>query len=189
MSIWSSALMVAAVWWRRRRRAGAARQQEARSLVDRTSIGQSIALPRRGRRVAFVAVAARSAMLRLTRASRGPSARAHCARRRRKSSSRAAPLDDGAVLATTCLSTWPGLSSTVPGTSPRPLRVGAHHFGGEITTYTELLNEARAEALLRLKMSAASEGATAVLAVRISTTSLPGGASELLAYGSAVKLS
>ena len=62
-------------------------------------------------------------------------------------------------------------------------------FGGEITTYTELLNEARAEALLRLKQSAASEGANAVLAVRISTTSLPGGASELLAYGSAAKLS
>ena len=62
-------------------------------------------------------------------------------------------------------------------------------FGGEITTYTELLNEARAEALLRLKTSAATEGANAVLAVRISTTSLPGGASELLAYGSAVKLS
>ena len=62
-------------------------------------------------------------------------------------------------------------------------------FGGEITTYTELLNEARAEALLRLKQSASTEGANAVLAVRISTTSLPGGASELLAYGSAVKLS
>ena len=61
-------------------------------------------------------------------------------------------------------------------------------FGGEITTYTELLNEAREEALLRLRDAAVAEGASGVVAVRISTTSLPGGASELLAYGTAVEL-
>ena len=58
-------------------------------------------------------------------------------------------------------------------------------FGGEITTYTELLNEARAEAQHRLREAAVAEGANAVVAVRINTTSLPGGASELLAYGTA----
>ena len=47
-------------------------------------------------------------------------------------------------------------------------------FGGEITTYTELLDEARAEALLRLRQAAVVEGANGVVAVRISTTTLQG---------------
>ena len=60
--------------------------------------------------------------------------------------------------------------------------------GGELTGYTELLNEARTEALERMKRQAHSVGANAVVNVRFSTSSVAQGAAELFAYGTAVKV-
>jgi uncharacterized protein YbjQ (UPF0145 family) len=60
--------------------------------------------------------------------------------------------------------------------------------GGELKGYTELLNEARDEALERMVQQAESVGANAVLNVRFSTSSITQGAAELLAYGTAVVL-
>ena len=55
--------------------------------------------------------------------------------------------------------------------------------GGELKAYTELLMEARNEALGRMMMDAAQRGANAVVNVRFATSSVAGGAAELFAYG------
>ena len=60
--------------------------------------------------------------------------------------------------------------------------------GGEIKEYTEMLTEARNEALLRMKAEATDQGADAVVNVRFITSQVMSGAAELLAYGTAVKL-
>lgn len=60
--------------------------------------------------------------------------------------------------------------------------------GGELTSYTELLQEARLEAVDRMKQEAAQLGANAIVNVRFSTSSVAQGASELYAYGTAVKV-
>ena len=60
--------------------------------------------------------------------------------------------------------------------------------GGELTGYTELLNESRQEALDRMQQQARSIGANAVVNIRFSTSNITAGASELLAYGTAVVL-
>ena len=59
-------------------------------------------------------------------------------------------------------------------------------IGGELKGYTELLHEARSEALQRMQEEAASLGANAVVNVRFSTSSVAQGAAELFAYGTAV---
>lgn len=61
--------------------------------------------------------------------------------------------------------------------------------GGELQGYTELLAEARREAIDRLVAEAEARGADAVVNIRLSTASITGGAAEILAYGTAVKLS
>lgn len=61
-------------------------------------------------------------------------------------------------------------------------------FGGELRGYTELLQEAREEAVDRMKQQAEAVGANAVLNVRFSTSSVTQGAAELFAYGTAVIL-
>ena len=61
--------------------------------------------------------------------------------------------------------------------------------GGELTEYTDMMGSARATAMSRMKAEAAALGADAVINVRYMTTSVVGTASELLAYGTAVKLS
>ncbi|HJN84749.1 MAG TPA: YbjQ family protein [Patescibacteria group bacterium] len=61
--------------------------------------------------------------------------------------------------------------------------------GGEISEYTKLQAEAREEALKRMKDDAERVGADAVVNVRIQTAMIMQGASEMLAYGTAVKLS
>lgn len=58
--------------------------------------------------------------------------------------------------------------------------------GGELRGYTELLEEARRDALRRMVEDAKSQGANAVVNVRLSTSSVTSGASELYAYGTAV---
>lgn len=60
--------------------------------------------------------------------------------------------------------------------------------GGEIHDYTKLLAESREQALDRMVDEAKSLGADAVINVRFSTSMLAHGAAELLAYGTAVKL-
>jgi len=61
-------------------------------------------------------------------------------------------------------------------------------FGGELKGYTELLCEAREEAVERMKAQATSIGADAILNVRFSTSSVAQGAAEIYVYGSAVEL-
>jgi uncharacterized protein YbjQ (UPF0145 family) len=58
--------------------------------------------------------------------------------------------------------------------------------GGELTGYTELLSEAREEAVSRMLKQAETVGANAVVNVRFSTSSVTAGAAELFAYGTAV---
>lgn len=58
--------------------------------------------------------------------------------------------------------------------------------GGELKGYTELLNDARNQALQRMLEQATQLGANAVVNVRFSTSSISQGAAELFAYGTAV---
>lgn len=58
--------------------------------------------------------------------------------------------------------------------------------GGELRGYSELLSESRDEAIERMLKQAGSKGANAVVSVRFATSSVAQGASEILAYGSAV---
>ena len=60
--------------------------------------------------------------------------------------------------------------------------------GGELKGYTELLHEAREEAIERMRQQAQSLGANAVVNVRFSTSSVAQGAAELFAYGTAVRV-
>jgi len=60
--------------------------------------------------------------------------------------------------------------------------------GGEITSYTELLTEARQIAIARLVQEALKLDADAVVNLRFTTSSIMGSAAEVLAYGTAVKL-
>jgi uncharacterized protein YbjQ (UPF0145 family) len=58
--------------------------------------------------------------------------------------------------------------------------------GGELKGYTELLIEAREEAIARMVAQAQSVGANAVINVRFSTSNITSGAAEVMAYGTAV---
>lgn len=58
--------------------------------------------------------------------------------------------------------------------------------GGELKGYTELLTEARREALERMLAQAQQLGANAVINVRFATSSVTQGAAELYVYGTAV---
>jgi uncharacterized protein YbjQ (UPF0145 family) len=60
--------------------------------------------------------------------------------------------------------------------------------GGELKGYTELLQEARAEAIERMQQQATELGANAILNIRFATSSVAQGAAELFAYGTAVKV-
>jgi uncharacterized protein YbjQ (UPF0145 family) len=60
--------------------------------------------------------------------------------------------------------------------------------GGEIRGYTEMLNEARDIAIGRLVESANQKGADAVIGIRFTTSSIMDGSSEILVFGTAVKL-
>lgn len=61
-------------------------------------------------------------------------------------------------------------------------------IGGEISEYTRLQADAREQALERLKQDAERLGADAVIGVRLQTSMIMAGSSEILAYGTAVKL-
>jgi uncharacterized protein YbjQ (UPF0145 family) len=60
--------------------------------------------------------------------------------------------------------------------------------GGELQEYTELLADARTEAMNRMIKEAQKLGADAILSVRFASSQITAGAAELVAYGTAVKL-
>lgn len=60
--------------------------------------------------------------------------------------------------------------------------------GGEIEEYTKLQADAREQALQRMIRDAESLGADAVVNIRLTTSMVMQGCSEILAYGTAVKL-
>ena len=60
--------------------------------------------------------------------------------------------------------------------------------GGEITSYTEMLNEARQIATKRMVDEAEKLGADAIIGVRYGSSAVMQGAAEVLAYGTAVRL-
>lgn len=71
----------------------------------------------------------------------------------------------------------------------KDFRAGLRHIaGGEIKEYTEMLAESREIALKRMIDKAQKIDADAVINVRFMTSSIMGGAAEILAYGTAVKL-
>lgn len=81
----------------------------------------------------------------------------------------------------------------VYGSTVRSKHVGKDLFaglknivGGELTAYTELLEESRQEALNRMIEKAQALGANAVIGIRFSTSSIAAGAAELFVYGTAV---
>ncbi len=81
------------------------------------------------------------------------------------------------------------------GSTVRARNVGRDIFaglknlvGGEIEEYTKLQAQSREQAIQRLINDAKQLGADAVLNVRFSTSMIMQGASEILAYGTAVKL-
>ena len=61
-------------------------------------------------------------------------------------------------------------------------------IGGEITGYTALLSEARFDAQKRMEMEAQKIDADAIINIRYTTSAISQGMSELLAYGTAVKI-
>lgn len=61
-------------------------------------------------------------------------------------------------------------------------------IGGELKGYTEMLTEARSEAINRMQQDAKNKGADAVIGVKLTTASVMAGSAEIVAYGTAVKL-
>lgn len=61
-------------------------------------------------------------------------------------------------------------------------------FGGELKSYSNLMSEARDEALERMEAQAAEMDADAVINVRFDTSSVARSSAEMLAYGTAVRL-
>lgn len=61
-------------------------------------------------------------------------------------------------------------------------------IGGELKSYTDMMDEARQEATNRMIKQASELGADAIIQIRFATSSILGGASEIIVYGTAVKL-
>lgn len=59
--------------------------------------------------------------------------------------------------------------------------------GGELSTYTEMMNESRAIATKRMVEDAERLGADAIVSMRYSTSAIAAGAAEVFAYGTAVR--
>lgn len=60
--------------------------------------------------------------------------------------------------------------------------------GGEIKSYSDMLNEARAIATKRMVQEAEELGADGVINVRYSSSAVMQGAAEVIVYGTAVKI-
>ena len=81
------------------------------------------------------------------------------------------------------------------GSTVRARNVGRDIFaglkslvGGEIEEYTQLQAQSREQAMERMQKDAERMGADAILNIRITTSMVMQGASEILAYGTAVKI-
>ncbi|WP_417911599.1 YbjQ family protein [Candidatus Electronema sp. TJ] len=61
-------------------------------------------------------------------------------------------------------------------------------FGGELKSYTKLLDETRHEAVSRMTEQAKALGANAVVNVRFATSDVAAGAAEIYVYGTAVRV-
>ncbi len=61
-------------------------------------------------------------------------------------------------------------------------------IGGEIAGYTEMLADARDVAIARMVEEAKKRNADAIVNIRFTTSAIMTNASEILAYGTAVKL-
>jgi len=61
-----------------------------------------------------------------------------------------------------------------------------HIIGGEITDYTKMMAESREQAIDRMIEDAQNLGANAIVQMSFSTQMVMGGASEILAFGTAV---
>jgi len=61
-------------------------------------------------------------------------------------------------------------------------------IGGEIEEYTKLQAQSREQAMERMMLDATKMGADAVVNLRLTTSMVMQGCSEILAYGTAVKL-
>ena len=59
--------------------------------------------------------------------------------------------------------------------------------GGELTGYTEMMEEARDIAMQRMEEEAKRLGAAGIVGIRFSTSAIMQGAAEVMAYGTAVK--
>ncbi len=82
------------------------------------------------------------------------------------------------------------------GSTVRARNIGRDFFaglknivGGEIEEYTKLQAYAREQAMQRMVEDAQKMGADAIVNVRLTTAMVMQGAAEILAYGTAVKLS
>ena len=81
------------------------------------------------------------------------------------------------------------------GTTVRAKNIGQDIFaglknivGGEIEEYTQLQAQSREQAMQRMIQDAERMGADAIIGFRLATSMIMQGASEILAYGTAVKL-
>ena len=79
------------------------------------------------------------------------------------------------------------------GSTVRARNVGQDIFaglknliGGEISEYTKLQSQSREQALQRMQEDAKQLGANAIVKVRLTTSMVMQGCSEILAYGTAV---
>ena len=59
--------------------------------------------------------------------------------------------------------------------------------GGELKSYTDMMDQARAPATQRMEQEAEALGADAVVNIRYSSASVMQGAAEVMAYGTAVR--
>ena len=59
--------------------------------------------------------------------------------------------------------------------------------GGELTSYNQMMNEARALATKRMVAEADALGADAIVNIRYASSAVMAGAAEVIAYGTAVK--
>ena len=109
--------------------------------------------------------------------------------------------DGNPPMVLTTLETVPGQSITrhlglVQGSTVRSKHAGKdilaglqNIVGGELKSYTALLNESRSQAVDHMVEQAREAGANAIVNIRFSTSNIAAGAAEVMAYGTAVVVS
>ena len=59
--------------------------------------------------------------------------------------------------------------------------------GGELKSYTKMMEESRSKAMEKIEYEAVSLGADAIIGIRFTTSAIMQGASEILVTGTAIK--